>query len=160
MAYTARTRDRYHVLAALTSGAFAVGSLAAAGALTGVAARQTTMSEQARRDNATAQLLLARTEAARTDPRPPVPATVVILRPRPVRTVVQTQVLHRASAPGTAAVGTGGTVSSTPSSSSPPPAAAPAPAAPARVVQAAPAPQPAAPPAPKPAPAPAPSSGS
>ena len=150
MPYTARSRDRFKMLAALTTGTVAFGTVAATGAATGLAAQATAERDLARRQQEAQEAAQALASWRRSAQVAPVRRVVVVTRQRPQRTVVHTRVVHQVSGAGVAQVGTGGTVS--------PPVAAAAPApAPVRAqtstVQAA-------PPPPPPPPPPAPSSGS
>lgn len=117
MAYTARSRDRYKTLAALSTGVVVFGTVTATGAVTGLAAHETSLRDQAQqeqqarqaaKESAAYQRKLYR-NAARVDP-----GTVTIERSRPHRTVVHTRVVHQAGAPGVAQVGGGAPVTSAP----------------------------------------------
>jgi hypothetical protein len=150
MPYTARSRDRYKMLAALTTGVVAFGTVAATGVATGLAAHATAERDLARRQQdaqAAAQALAARRRSVQVAPARRV---IIVTRTRPQRTVVHTRVVHRVSSSGVAQVGVGGAVTSSAG------LAAPAPA-PVRVQASTPQ---AAPPPPPPPPPPAPSSGS
>lgn len=150
MPYTARTRDRYKLLAALTTGTVAFGTVAATGVATGLAAHATAERDLARRQEdaqAAAQALAAWRRSAQVAP---VRRVVVVTHARPQRTVVHTRVVHQVSGAGVAQVGAGGTVSRPVTVSAP----APAP------VNTQTSTQQAAPPPPPPPPPPAPSSGS
>lgn len=150
MPYTARSRDRYKLLAALTTGTVAFGTVAATGVATGLAAQSTAERDLARRQQeaqAAAQALAAWRRSVQVAPARRV---VVVTQPRPQRTIVHTRVVHQVSGAGVARVGTGGTVSA------PVSGAAPAPA-PVRTQTST---QQAAAPPPPPPPPPAPSSGS
>lgn len=147
MPYTARSRDRYKLLAALTTGTVAFGTVAATGVATGLAAHATAERDLARRQQdaqAAAQALAAWRRSAQVAPARRV---VIVTKPRPRRTVVHTRVVHQVSGVGVAQVGAGGVVTR------PVAGAAPAPVRTRTSIQQA------APPPPPPPP-PAPSSGS
>ncbi len=134
---TAGQRDRSRTVLAVLGGALAATSVAATGGATALAARETARTEAEKaRAQAAAEVDAARAHHeellawAKEHP-------VVVTTPRPERTVVGPEVVVRASAPGSAAVG-GTSTSAAP--------AAPAPAAPQQAV--APAPPPPPPPAP------------
>lgn len=129
-------RDAYKLATAGLTGITAFGALAVTGAVAGAAAHQK-----------------AEDDAARAV-QPPAPATQVVTKRRPHRTVVRTRIVHQASASTVTGPGTGGTVrASTPVSSTHSSGSSSAPKMAA--------PKPAPKPAPKhAAPAPAPSSGS
>lgn len=150
MPYTARSRDRYKMVAALTTGAVAFGTVAATGLATGAAAHATAERDLARRQQdaeAAAQALAAWQRSVQVAPARRV---VVVTRVRPQRTVVHTRVVHRVSAAGVAQVGAGAPVTQSVGGTAP---------APAPVSRASRSTQQAAPPPPPPPP-PAPSSGS
>ncbi|QWZ09029.1 hypothetical protein KRR39_04155 [Nocardioides panacis] len=165
MRYTARSRDRSKNLLALLTGAATFGTVAATGAVTGVAAHRSALDTQAREEADAFRAASVRAAAGRAAQRIPWSRVVTVVKDRPRRTVVHTVVVHRASAPGVASAGAGAPVS-TPSYVPPAPSSgssgrgpvtrAPSPPQPAPQ----PAPAPAPKPAPAPAPAPAPSSGS
>lgn len=150
MPYTARSRDRFKMLAALTTGTVAFGTVAATGAATGMAAQATAERDLARRQQQAQDAAQALATWRRSVQVAPVRRVVVVTRQRPQRTIVHTRVVHQVSAPGVAQVGTGGTVS--------PPVVASAPAA--APVRAQTSTVQAPPPPPPPPPPPAPSSGS
>jgi type II secretory pathway pseudopilin PulG len=111
------------MLAALTTGAVAFGTVAATGAVTGVAARATAERDLARQQQqarAAAQALAAYKRAVQVAPARQV---VVVTKTRPQRTVVHTHVVHRVSSAGVAQVGTGWPVTQSVGTSAP--AAAP-----------------------------------
>ncbi len=147
MPYTARSRDRYKMVAALTTGAVAFGTVAATGVATGAAAHATAERDLARRQQdaqAAAQALAAWRRSVQVAPARRV---IVVTRVRPQRTVVHTRVVHQVSAAGVAQVGAGAAVTSSVGGTAP----APAPVRSTSTQQAAP---------PPPPPPPAPSSGS
>ncbi len=109
--HTPGKRDLYTSLTAALTGVAVFGSLAGTGYAVGAIAHQHDL-EQQRRDDAAA------TAAAATAQGAPAPAQVrTIVKRRPHRTVVHTQVIHRA--PVSVSVGSGGTISSSASSSYP-----------------------------------------
>lgn len=93
-----RKRDVYKVATAGVTGITAFGALAVTGAVAGTAAHQ-----QAVRD------------ADKAQPAPP--ATQVVTKRRPHRTIVRTRVVHAVSGSSAAQPGSGGTVSSSSSGS-------------------------------------------
>jgi len=95
---SARKRDVYKVATAGVTGITAFGALAVTGAVAGTAAHQ-----QAVRD------------ADKAQPAPP--ATQVVTKRRPHRTIVRTRVVHAVSGSSAAQPGSGGTVSSSGSGS-------------------------------------------
>ncbi len=155
MRYTPRSRDRYKSLVALTTGVVALGSFAATGVATGLAAKQTTERDAARADAEATAAALARAAAARARQPLPWSPQITVVKHRPSRTVVRTHVVHQVSSVGVAAPASGGSVGysapvqSAPSTSSGGGGASTTFSAP-----------PPPPPPPAPAPAPAPSSGS
>jgi hypothetical protein len=151
MPYTARSRDRYKMLAALTTGTVAFGTVAATGVATGLAANATAERDLARRQEEAQAAAQAQAAWRRSVQVAPVHRVVVVTRTRPQRTVVHTRVVHQVSGTGVAQVGTGGTVTQPVSGAAP----APAPVRTQTSTQ-----QAAPPPPPPPPPPPAPSSGS
>jgi len=154
MRYTPRTRDRYKNLVALLTGAATFGTVAATGAVTGIAAHHSALRDRAREEADAFRTASARAAAVRARQRIPWSPLVTVLKTRPHRTVVRTVVVHRVSSPGVASVGAGAPVRAPVRA---PSVSTPAYHPPTTVSRAAPPPRP---PAPAPAPAPAPSSGS
>jgi hypothetical protein len=150
MPYTARSRDRYKLLAALTTGTVAFGTVAATGVATGLAAQATAEHDLARRQEE-AQVAAQALAAWRRSAQPaPARRVVVVTQPRPQRTIVHTRVVHQVSGAGVARVGVGAAVTRPVGGAAP---AAPAPVRTRTSTQQAAAPAP-------PPPPPAPSSGS
>jgi len=128
MRYSARTRDRYKNLVALLTGAATFGTVAATGAVTGIAAHDSALRDRARAEADAFRTASARAAAVRARQRIPWSPLVTVLKNRPHRTVVHTVVVHRVSRPGVASVGAGAPVSAPPARApAPPPAPAPAP---------------------------------
>ena len=150
MRYTSRSRDRYRGLMSLLTGLAAFGTVAASGAATGLAARQTAVRNRERADAAALAAEQARADSVRSAMSQR-PRTVRVTKTRATRTVVVTRVVHAVSGPGVASVG-GGAVTA------PQPVSAPAASSASHSTSTSAAPPPTPPPAA--APAPAPSSGS
>jgi hypothetical protein len=144
MPYTARSRDRYKMVAALTTGAVAFGTVAATGVATGAAAHATAERDLARRQQDAQEAALALAAWRRTAQVAPARRVIVVTKVRPQRTVVHTRVVHRASTAGVAQVGAGAAVTPAVGGTAP----APAPVRSTSTQQAAPPPPPPPPPAP------------
>jgi hypothetical protein len=115
MTYTSTTRDRYRLAVWSVTAAVAAGAITATGWVAGAAAQDQAQDDSARQAEQDAQ---ARQEydawLARYGEQPRTRKPRAVLRQRPVRTRVTTRYITATSP--TAAVGTGGTVS-TPSTS-------------------------------------------
>ena len=107
MRYTPRTRDRYKNLVALLTGAATFGTVAATGAVTGIAAHHSALRDRAREEADAFRTASARAAAVRARQRIPWSPLVTVVKTRPHRTVVRTVVVHRVSRPGVASVGAG-----------------------------------------------------
>ena len=118
MTYTARSRDRYKLLAALTTGAVTFGAAAATGAATGVAAQATAEQDNAKRQEQAAAQAQAMAAYRRSVQPTPGSRTIVVTKTRPHRTVVHTRIVHQVSGPGVATVGGGSPVTVRPATSS------------------------------------------
>ena len=114
MTYTARSRDRYKLLAALTTGTVTFGAAAATGAATGVAARATAEQDNAKRQEEAVAQTQAMAAYRRSVQPTPANRIIVVTQPRPQRTVVHTRIVHQASGAGVAKVGSGSTVTAPP----------------------------------------------
>lgn len=101
--HTPGKRDFYLSLTATLTGVAAFGSLAGTGYVVGSVTHKQNLEQQRHDEGATAT-------SATAAPRSAKPPVLTILKRRPHRTVVQTQVIHRA--PVSVSVGSGGTVSS------------------------------------------------
>ena len=110
MRYTPRTRDRYKNLVALLTGAATFGTVAATGAVTGIAAHHSALLDRAREEADAFRTDSTRAAAVRARQRIPWSPLVTVVKTRPHRTVVRTVVVHRVSSPGVASVGGGAPV--------------------------------------------------
>lgn len=122
MPYTARSRDRYKLVAALTTGAVAFGTVAATGVATGAAAHATAERDLARRQQDAQTAAQALAAWRRSVQVAPARRVIVVTRVRPQRTVVHTRVVHQVSAAGVAQVGAGAAVTSSVGGTAPAPA--------------------------------------